>query len=91
MNADRWVRCMDHQNDNPPLGNQALELVMRDVLDGMQEMSLAMGFAPGHAGGFEILEIAPEQSATLAVDARSEREETENAAVLDFPLLRVAG
>jgi hypothetical protein len=82
---------MDHQNDNPPLSYQALELVMRDVLDGLLEMSLAVGFAPGHDGGFEILEIAPEQPAAATPNVRSEREENENAAILDFPLLKVAG
>ena len=82
---------MDHQNDNPLLNNQALELVMRDVLDGMQELSLAVGFAPGHEGGFEILEITPAQPATLTTDVRAEKEESENAAILDFPFLKVAG
>lgn len=82
---------MNHQNDKSPLNNQALELVMRDVLDGMLEMSLAVGFAPGHAGGFEILEIAPEQAATPTANTRCEKQEAENDAIRDFPYLKIAG
>ena len=42
----------------PVAGNQALEMTMRDVLDGMEELSTMVGFATA-AGCMEILSVEP--------------------------------
>ena len=52
-------------------GDKALELVMRDVLDGMQEFATMANFSPRSIGGYEI----------LAIEEASE----ENTAITDTP------
>jgi hypothetical protein len=71
------------------IGHRALEMTMRDVLDHMLEISLESGFSPLD-GGFEIIEIAPEQpSDTLAGTAESA--DKNDTAVVEFPALRAVG
>ena len=48
----------DRQQDKRSLGPKALEMVMRDVLDGMEELALLKAFQPG-AEVVEIIAIEP--------------------------------
>jgi hypothetical protein len=64
-------------------------MVMRDVLDHMQEMWLESGFSPVD-GGFEIIEIVPERPAAPVAEAE-ESDRDEGGAVVELRPLRAAG
>jgi len=68
------------------VSDRALEMVMRDVLDSLSELSLESGFKPSD-GGFEIIEIYPAHR-----ENSSGRDKTvnEEANILQFPDLRRA-
>ena len=44
-------------------GSKALEMIMRDVIDGMEDLANLAGYTPQPGSCFEILEITPEESA----------------------------
>jgi hypothetical protein len=70
------------------VSDRALEMIMRDVIDSMCELSLESGFQPTD-GGFEIIEIYPAQHENTM--RRSRRTETvEESEVIEFPTLRRA-
>jgi hypothetical protein len=77
--------------DKPEMTNtvsdRALEMIMRDVLDGLFELSLESSYT-AHCGDVEILEIRQDQ---VTCD-RSQSQETEkqNAEILEFPGLKRA-
>jgi hypothetical protein len=81
---------MANKNEIPPtIGNRALEMIMRDVLDHMEEISLQSGFSPAE-GCFEIIEIAPERPAA-PVAAAEEPDKDEDGTVVELRPLRAAG
>ncbi|MCW8890446.1 MAG: integration host factor subunit beta [Sedimenticola sp.] len=69
------------------VSDRALELIMRDVLDGLFELSLESSFS-AHSGEFEILEIRPDQKPvhqqSQAIDDKTK------ADVINFPGLKRA-
>ncbi len=72
------------------VNDRALEMLMRDVLDGMIEFTLDTAFIGG-AMDFEILEIRPEH----ASDHRSGKDyhakrEVKSAEIIPFPLMQQA-
>lgn len=85
---------MPNQNAIPAtLSHRALEMVMRDVLENMSEMSLEAGFSPTD-GGFEIIEIVPEHPAPrpMRKPQKALAEEEMESEVIDFPnYLRAVG
>lgn len=42
-------------------GSKALEMIMRDVLDGLEDFATQSGYAPEHSGTFEILSVEPDK------------------------------
>jgi len=46
-------------------GGKALEMIMRDVIDGMEDLANMAGYTPQPGSCFEILEISPEEYAPL--------------------------
>ncbi len=42
-------------------GSKALEMIMRDVIDGMEDLANLAGYTPQPGSSFEILEITPEE------------------------------
>ena len=58
-------------------GDRALELVMRDVLDGMQEFATMANFSPRSVGGYEIIAIeeASEQNTAITDTPTGEKAE----------------
>jgi len=46
-------------------GSKALEMIMRDVIDGMEDFANLAGYTPQPGSCFEILEITPEEQAPL--------------------------
>ena len=71
-------------SDKPTaVSDRALEMIMRDVLDGLYELSMESSLL-AHAGDMEILEIRPEHPASQP------KEEKPQAEVIDFPRLKRA-
>lgn len=48
-------------DSNHAHGNKALEMIMRDVIDGMENIANMAGYSPQPGSCFEILDIIPEQ------------------------------
>jgi len=46
-------------------GGKALEMIMRDVIDGMEDLANLAGYTPQPGSCFEVLEISPEEYAPL--------------------------
>lgn len=69
------------------VSDRALELIMRDVLDGLFELSLESSFT-AHGGEFEILEIHPDQKSPQQHTPAAE--DKGKADVIDFPGLKRA-
>jgi hypothetical protein len=80
---------MANKNEIPPqIGDRALEMVMRDVLDLMEEMWLQSGYSPTDCD-LEIIEIVPERPAPAM--AREESDDDGDNTVVEFRPLRAAG
>ncbi len=81
---------MAEKNKIPPaVGDRALEMVMREVLDSMEEMSLEAGLSPLD-GGFEIIDIAPERHTIRTPEPEIAEDTGEEAEVIEFQPLRRA-
>ena len=84
---------MADNNEKTPtqVSDRALEMVMRDVLDGMLELSLESAYASSCAE-FEIIEITPENSCRKTHPGMDSvrKSHPEQADILPFPLLRKA-
>lgn len=72
------------------VNDHALEMVMRDVMDSLTELSLESAYGDNHCS-FEILDICPPQTLPYIHSSRfTEREE--EAEILEFaPLKRAVG
>lgn len=72
------------------VSDRALEMVMRDVLDGMLELSLEAAYAS--CAEFEIIEIAPARSFGQRQQERkpAQKSHSDQADILPFPALRKA-
>lgn len=83
---------MADNNEKPiKVSDRALEMVMRDVLDGMLELSLESAYSISCAE-FEIIEIAPEHAfgkAHRKPDV-ARKSQPDLADILPFPQLRKA-
>jgi len=55
-------------------GDKALEMIMRDVIDGMEDLANLAGYTPQPGGCFEILEISPEEYDPLDTSGRPSAE-----------------
>jgi hypothetical protein len=77
----------DKKTEPTVLSNQALEMVMRDVIDSMSDFSLESGFKPSD-GGFEIIEIYPAHKENSSL--RQNCTEREDSEIIEFPDLRRA-
>ena len=83
---------MADNNEKPiKVSDHALEMVMRDVLDGMLELSLESAYAISCAE-FEIIEIAPEHAfgKTHRKPESARKSRSDLSEVLPFPQLRKA-
>jgi len=49
-------------NANHSHGDKALEMIMRDVIDGMEDIANMAGYSPQPGSCFEILEIVADES-----------------------------
>ena len=76
-------------NSKSPIrvSDRALEMVMRDVLDGMMELSLEAAYTDSCAD-FQIIDITP----AAEPDQAQQRStcQTDSAEILPFPILRKA-
>ena len=74
-----------------PVSDRALEMIMRDVLDGMLELSLESAYSTRHTE-FEIIEIVAEHEFTRndGEKGRTQGKSASRADVLQFPRLRKA-
>ncbi len=70
------------------ISDPALEMIMRDVIDSMCELSLASGFQPTD-GGFEIIDIFPANKEDAYTNKNSQPN-LEESEVIEFPDLRRA-
>lgn len=48
-------------------GDKALEMVMRDVLDGMHEFATIANYSPRSVGGYEILSVEEHNEENTAI------------------------
>jgi len=84
---------MADNNEKPPtqVSDRALEMVMRDVLDGMLELSLESAYSACCAE-FEIIEIIPEHTYLKGhqVINSARTSHADRADILPFPQLRKA-
>jgi len=55
-------------------GDKALEMIMRDVIDGMEDLANLAGYTPQPGSCFEILEITPEEHAPLDTSGKPSAE-----------------
>ena len=53
-------------NANHNHGDKALEMIMRDVIDGMEDIANMAGYSPQPGSCFEILEIVAEEPTAAA-------------------------
>jgi hypothetical protein len=60
-------------------GDKALEMVMRDVLDGMQEFASMANFSPRSVGGYEILSVEEPNAENTSI---SDQEDAPKADVI---------
>jgi len=79
------------KNYTTDFSNRALEMIMRDVLSGMEECLLESAYKNSKDAGFEIIEIHPPRKSKKSSTATGETT-TADAEVLDFPSkIRVCG
>lgn len=76
------------KNAHVSMSDRALEMVMRDVLDALSEISLESGFKPSD-GGFEIIDIYPANRKNTRIH-EDNHAETADSDILQFPDLRRA-
>ena len=83
---------MSNQNSIPkPISDRALEMIMRDVLDGVMELSLESAFRESFCD-FEIIEISPANKKQLRKNSHYSSDLHQDAEILSFPnLKRAAG
>jgi hypothetical protein len=80
---------MSEQKKKPiRVSDRALEMVMRDVLDGMIELSLEAAFAD-NGSEFEIIDVATGHREIMA-GTKTAADRMESADILPFPLPRRA-
>ncbi|MCK4744205.1 MAG: hypothetical protein KAT25_10320 [Sulfuriflexus sp.] len=58
-------------NANHSHGDKALEMIMRDVIDGMEDIANMAGYSPQPGSCFEVLEIIAEESESSQQEAPS--------------------
>ncbi len=66
------------------VSDRALEMIMREVLDGMMELSLEMAFS-GDGAVFQILDTGSHEKRSTPIPDSHDRQSAE---VIDFPQLR---
>ncbi|WP_428608316.1 hypothetical protein [Sedimenticola sp.] len=77
----------DNSDLTTTVSDRALEMIMRDVLDGLYELSLAYSLS-ADSGDFEILEIRPaSESQRNRIPSKSNSRDAE---IIDFPNLKRA-
>lgn len=81
----------DKQSTTTVVSDAALEMIMRDVIDSMCELSLESGFQPTD-GGFEIINIYPAHRDSYNTRAKHPTKSTtmEDSEIIEFPDLRRA-
>ena len=80
---------MTEKTDLPiKVNDRALEMLMRDVLDGMMEFTLDTAFT-GNRMGFEILEIRPEQASNQRSKDQPTDGDNRSAKIIPFPHMQV--
>ncbi|TVO68589.1 integration host factor subunit beta [Sedimenticola selenatireducens] len=77
----------DKPDTTNTVSDRALEMIMRDVLDGLFELSLESSFT-AHCNDVEILEIRQDQ--VTCEENRAQKSEQQNAEILEFPGLKRA-
>ncbi len=77
---------LDKQKIPLSVSDRALEMVMRDVLDSLSELSLESGFQPTD-GGFEIIDIFPAQRSNTRnkKDRCGKSSNRQKGEILQFP------
>lgn len=60
---------LDQLNHSNAMSNKALECVMRDVIDGMEEIANMAAFSQDASACFEIIDVTPAEQADLIVAA----------------------
>jgi hypothetical protein len=82
----------DNNEKLTQVSDRALEMVMRDVLDGMLELSLESAYSTSCAADFEIIEIVSECNFGKARKEKDSvpKNPTDQADILPFPPLRKA-
>ena len=81
----------DKQSAPTVVSEPALEMIMRDVIDSMCELSLESGFQPTY-GGFEIIDIYPANRESNNTHSRQQAKPAniEDSEIIEFPDLRRA-
>ncbi len=74
-----------NRKETKDFSNRALEMIMRDVLSGMEECLLETAYKNSRETGFEIIEISPPKT-----PATTKAQHNRQAEVLHFPLKRRA-
>ncbi len=77
----------DNSDITTTISDRALEMVMRDVMDGLFELSLESTFSADSAD-FEILEIRP--AGARRASHKPTDDQTTHAEIIDFPNLKRA-
>ncbi|VAX10660.1 hypothetical protein MNBD_GAMMA26-2407 [hydrothermal vent metagenome] len=70
------------------IGDRALEMIMQEVLHGMEECMLEAAYSSSIDAGFEVIEICPPLDKCgypIITDDASEREYYLDAEVINFP------
>jgi hypothetical protein len=78
----------DNSDITVTVSDRALEMIMRDVLDGLLELSLESSLCADTAE-FEILEIRPAQPRSKGRSHADNGQQTD-AEIIDFPTLKRA-
>ena len=80
---------MTDKTDLPiKVNDRALEMLMRDVLDGMMEFTLDSAFT-GNKMGFEILKIRSVQFSNHKCKEQPTESDTRSAEIIPFPHVQV--
>ena len=76
----------DKKDTIKPVSDRALEMIMRDVLDGVMELSLESAFRDT-SPEFEIIDIS---TVTRTMHSKKTKSQTTDADVINFPGLKQA-